>query len=270
MNHSRHRLAVLIATAALLIPLPACANPSGHASHVTDNPAYTETAHEVSLADLRAHYDALLITLRAELAALRSDADLTREALISRIEALESVINSLGIDLSGETAVSPPADTQPEPNESAPSEGQTRPPTQETADSPLPTESLPPPESAEEPFRLAYTVESTGVVITGVHGPLPAHLNIPATLDGHPVTRIADNAFSGLPIEMVTLPASLAYIGWFAFAGCTELHTVTIPASVEHIDYGAFDGCPRLTIYCPTNSYAARYAAASAIPHVEV
>ncbi|MBR5124552.1 MAG: leucine-rich repeat protein, partial [Clostridia bacterium] len=90
---------------------------------------------------------------------------------------------------------------------------------------------------------------------------------IPAVIDGYPVTHIADEAFRSTAVTSVTIPQSVIHVGWFAFANCTKLTAVICTASVESIDYGAFDGCPNLTLYCPQNSYVARYAASFALRH---
>ncbi len=269
MNRFAHRIAALLCTAVLLTSLPACADPRKNLPPADS----TDTNPEVSLADLRAHYDALVITLQGELTTLRNDATMTRETLLARIEALESALAGLGIELPNETSPADPpspTDTLSPPIDSAPPDTETAPAPSETAESAPPTEPRPLPETTDAPTGLAYIVEHDGAVITGLHGTVPAHLIIPTVLDGHPVTAISDNAFAGLPLESVTLPATLSHIGWFAFAGCADLRTVTVPASVARIDYGAFDACPRLTVYCPADSYAARFAAASAIPYVEV
>ncbi len=258
------RLSATLMSLFLLVSLSACADP-------TALPSETET----TATDLRAHYDALVIALRDELADLRTDTYVTTETLLARIEALEAALESLGVDV--------PTGTHPPETES--SRPDTAPPTPESTTEPLPTstettplpetdaESTPPDEAPPTPaIDFSYTIADGEVTITGLCGdPIraPAHLTIPDTLEDCPVTRIADNAFSGLSVETVILPATLSHIGWFAFAGCGELRVVTIPASVMRIDYGAFDACPRVTLYCPRDSYAARYAAAAAIPFVE-
>ncbi len=252
MRHNRPRLAALCLSAALLLPLSACAVPT----ESTDPP-------ETAATDLRAHFDALaratreelaamreeLAATREELAALRTDAHVTEEALLARIEALESSLAASDTDL--------PTMADPTPPDAA-------------------TEALPPPSAdpipdAETADGFRYILEDGSATVIGLASDaVPARLVLPDMLDGHPVTRIADNAFAGLPLESVTLPATLTAIGWFAFADCERLSAVTVPASVARIGYGAFDHCPRATLYCPRGSYAARYAAASAIPYTEV
>ncbi len=247
MRHNRPRLAALCLSAALLLPLSACAVPT----ESTDPP-------ETAATDLRAHFDALaramreeLAALREELAALRTDAHVTEEALLARIEALEAALAAPDADL--------------------PTMADPTPPETDAATEALPPPSADPIPDAETADGFRYILENGSATVVGLASDaVPARLILPDTLDGYPVTRIADNAFAGLPLESVTLPATLTAIGWFAFADCERLSAVTVPASVARIGYGAFDHCPRVTLYCPRGSYAARYASASAIPYTEV
>lgn len=93
-------------------------------------------------------------------------------------------------------------------------------------------------------------------------------LTIPSTYNGVPVTTILPKAFSGISLEMVTipegiveisreafssvlsnnivLPDSLRVIGYRAFAGCAFTE-ITIPHGVTKIDSHAFTNCRYLT-----------------------
>ena len=72
--------------------------------------------------------------------------------------------------------------------------------------------------------------------------------SIPATINGLPVIRIADNAFQyQSSLTSVTIPNSVTSIGGSAFKGCTGLTSVTIPNSVTSIESAAFSGCTGLT-----------------------
>lgn len=110
----------------------------------------------------------------------------------------------------------------------------------------------------EEEFT--YTVSDGKAIITGYSG-RSVSIEIPAKLDGYPVCAIGDNAFSRGRYESIKIPASVTYIGWFAFSENVRLKSVTIPASVVKAEYGIFDGCNRsLKVFCAKGSYMYSYA----------
>ncbi len=101
--------------------------------------------------------------------------------------------------------------------------------------------------SAETSGDFEYSVDSGNVKITGYIGS-GGSVDIPATIDGKPVTSIREYAFaycSGL--TSITIPNSVISIGNYAFAGCPELTSITIPSSVTSIGNYAFTGCFGLT-----------------------
>ena len=72
-------------------------------------------------------------------------------------------------------------------------------------------------------------------------------ITIPLTLDGCPVTRIGDMAFSGCRgLTGVKIPDSVTSIGDGAFGECQGLTTVTIPANVARIGNRMFSCCSSL------------------------
>lgn len=74
-----------------------------------------------------------------------------------------------------------------------------------------------------------------------------AELNIPAELDGLPVTAIGELAFSGNGSLMrVTIPDSVVSIGKSAFSNCQALERVSIGAGVLNIPSNPFFGCGAL------------------------
>jgi len=92
-----------------------------------------------------------------------------------------------------------------------------------------------------------YELNDEGAVITRY-----IHVNanaapIPDTIGGYPVVGIADGAFSGCSIASVTIPATVTFIGDYAFENCVYLTDVTLPASLTAIGGGAFSGCIGLT-----------------------
>lgn len=80
---------------------------------------------------------------------------------------------------------------------------------------------------------------------------LPFPSNISYLEIGEGVTKIpTDFLYSGSLIESVTLPESLAYIGYAAFKGSTKLKSIRIPENVTYLGAQAFEGCESLeTVY---------------------
>ena len=76
--------------------------------------------------------------------------------------------------------------------------------------------------------------------------------NIPAEIDGLPVTEIGDKAFyneshkAKKSLTKVTIPDSVVTIGDSAFAFNSALTSVKIPGSVKTIGANAFEGCVKL------------------------
>ena len=111
-----------------------------------------------------------------------------------------------------------------------------------------------------------YVKGENSVTVTAYTGN-EKNVVIPSTIEGLPVRKIADRAFSHQDaLESVTVPDGIEEIGWFAFSGCAVLQRVELPKTVERIAYGAFENCHRdLVISAPKDSYAAAYAASYGI-----
>lgn len=109
-------------------------------------------------------------------------------------------------------------------------------------------------------LEFEYVKENGGVTITGYTGSQTS-LRVPESIEGLPVLKIGKNAFADSKLKSVTLPSCCRTLDWFAFYGCYALSSVYVSASLSDIGYGAFDGCSKnLTIYCPSGSYAQKYA----------
>ena len=117
---------------------------------------------------------------------------------------------------------------------------------------------------------LTYSSDTTGVTITG-YADSGVAVTIPSSINGLPVTSIANQAFSECTrLPGVTLPDSVTNIGCrafyycssltnivigsgviiigdYAFSECTCLTNVTLPNSVTYIGDGAFNNCASLT-----------------------
>ncbi|MDB6109626.1 MAG: Ig-like surface protein [Pedosphaera sp.] len=118
--------------------------------------------------------------------------------------------------------------------------------------------------------QLLYTTINNTIQITGYTGGDGGHVNIPATINGLPVTSIGDSAFRFSNVSVVTIPGSVTSIGIQSFANCASLYVVrmtngvisigdyafwfctglpsiTVPASVTSIGFQAFGGCKSLS-----------------------
>jgi hypothetical protein len=96
-------------------------------------------------------------------------------------------------------------------------------------------------------------LNENGVVITKYKGSA-AVVNIPAVVDGTPVTEIGESAFRYSGLTSVTIPNSVTSIGYGAFSACSGLTSVTIPNSVTEIGDWVFVGCSSLTSVTIPNS----------------
>jgi len=100
-------------------------------------------------------------------------------------------------------------------------------------------------ESTYYPFSI--NTDGTSVSISNYRGP-GGSVSIPSTINGLPVTGIADSAFVGQSnITSISIPDGVTSIGSSAFSGCTGLTGVTLPDSVISMGMNVFSGCPNLT-----------------------
>ncbi len=72
-------------------------------------------------------------------------------------------------------------------------------------------------------------------------------LEIPATIEGLPVTGIGRYAFQYSSVKSLTLPDSVKTIGYWAFTDCPDLKSVKLGSGLETIEIHAFENCPSLT-----------------------
>ena len=233
----------LLLTAALCLPFAACAPAP------PDPPPSAETQAAADLTAALGACRAQLSDLQAALLSLKEESFIQKAEYEARIQDLLEEIAALEARLAlsddPETPTDRPVSVTPQPPPSTPSE-------------------------TEKPPTAAFHFEMRDghAVILAYLGDQP-HVQVPAAIEGYPVTAIEDNAFQDTSVVTVELPPSVTEIGWFAFAGCRSLTSITLPASVESISYGAFDGCQSLTVIAPADSYAAEYARSFGIPHKE-
>ena len=235
----------------LATQLPACGDSEKPPSYTqTQTPSESETqpsAEPEGDDSLRTFYESMIAELEEKLLDEKQDNYIARLEYESRLEMLEKELANLAAGKNeGDLPTSGRPDTSPE-------ESTTEPSTETQA-----------PEPEEMSFR--YTVEGGEAVICQYLGK-NRNVVIPSEIEGYPVTRIADNAFTNANVITVSIPNTVTAIGWFAFYGCYSLESVTIPSSVTRIDYAAFDNCPTLTILCVPETYAASYAVSFGLRH---
>ncbi len=95
-------------------------------------------------------------------------------------------------------------------------------------------------------YGFEYTENGGKITLTGMKGTVEDSLEIPASINGKPVTVIGDGLYSDYTNEVgeITIPSSITEIGenaFFASGGISG--TLTIPDSVTKIGSGAFSGC---------------------------
>ncbi|MBR3020042.1 MAG: leucine-rich repeat domain-containing protein [Clostridia bacterium] len=95
-------------------------------------------------------------------------------------------------------------------------------------------------------YRL-YEKSATAVGLVKDAEP-PETLTLPDEVDGLPLTAIRQNAFSGMSIRELVLPASVQTIHQGAFRNCTALESVTFAGENKKLSIGneAFRGCAAL------------------------
>ena len=94
---------------------------------------------------------------------------------------------------------------------------------------------------------LTYTVNADNTLTITSCYQNAANIDIPAEINGMPVTAINSSAFANRTnLESVTIPASVTSIGTDAFRGCTALSEIVIPDGVASVANSAFYGCSSL------------------------
>lgn len=88
----------------------------------------------------------------------------------------------------------------------------------------------------------AYTADGGEVTITDYIG-TSEHVLIPDTIDGLPVTALADKAFYEKAVTTVVVPDSVTEIGDLCFSGDNYLVSLTLPDGLAELSYGALESC---------------------------
>jgi hypothetical protein len=108
-------------------------------------------------------------------------------------------------------------------------------------------------------------------------------IQIPATYQGKPVTRIYSGNMGGMPdgafyycesLLTVKIPNSITVIGNSAFVGCYKLQSIDIPGSVTTIGDVAFSGCSELSSVSIPNSVttigAGAFSSCSSLTSIDI
>lgn len=113
--------------------------------------------------------------------------------------------------------------------------------------------------SADPRVKLKYEISDEEVTITGcsASGRVTggAGIAIPDTIDGYPVTAIADKAFYEIGyLTSINIPESVRYIGESAFYDCKALSRINIPEGVKEIKDETFYNCESISSLVIPNS----------------
>ena len=101
---------------------------------------------------------------------------------------------------------------------------------------------------AHEGSEYAYALDEAGSACILRCITHERHVQVPAALDGHPVTAVAHAAFAALDAtESLDLPAGIISIGWNAFAGCRKLRRIAFPPTLDFTDKTWLLECDRIT-----------------------
>ena len=107
--------------------------------------------------------------------------------------------------------------------------------------------------------QFQYQVSENEVTIVGYVGTIEGTLEIPAEIDGLPVTRVEDDAFiKQNQLVEVVIPASVIEIGSTAFHDCENLQVFTVAEEnpVYCVKNGLLlDKGEKVLIRCPSGRY---------------
>ncbi len=107
---------------------------------------------------------------------------------------------------------------------------------------------------------LSYEVneDGTGIIIIGCDTSAK-EIEIPAEIDGLPVTTISESSFEGCNLlTSIKIPDSVTSIKTCAFENCSLLTEVIVPDSVEEIGVSVFEGTPFLENQTSDVKYAGK------------
>ena len=90
---------------------------------------------------------------------------------------------------------------------------------------------------SDEKVEWLLQIYNNGDVSIQPIGAIPKNVIIPESIEGYTVNQIADYAFAGYTeLRTVECPATITYVGDYAFLDCDNL--VSVVYSAEHVDFG--------------------------------
>ncbi len=100
-------------------------------------------------------------------------------------------------------------------------------------------------DTAADDYIYTFSDDKTSAYINGYTG-IDKNIVIPESIEGAKVVVVYGFSSTEVPIEQVTIPDSVEYIGEQAFMNCEKLHTVKLGKGVKRICSRAFYGCSAL------------------------
>ena len=117
-----------------------------------------------------------------------------------------------------------------------------------------------PPTSDQEASAggFVFTTDSLGITISKYSGSA-ARVDVPASINGMPVVKLADGAFyNNKTITFVSIPSSVVQIGAYVFESCSNLEKVVFGTGISSFGIHTFRFCTRLNsviFYGPLPSF---------------
>lgn len=99
--------------------------------------------------------------------------------------------------------------------------------------------------ATEDHFSCVENRDGT-VTLTGYTGQ-NTYLELPAAVNGMPVSALGDGFLQDSSVESLHVPGTVRSIGSNAFSGCTKLSYIYLSEGVESLGSRAFFGCTKLT-----------------------
>lgn len=104
------------------------------------------------------------------------------------------------------------------------------------------------PETASQGLEYEINEDALSCTITGVGECTDLYISVGESIDGYPITAIANSAFYGnAELKGILLGENVVSVGDYAFFSCTGLETVILGENVSSLGQYAFAGCVRLS-----------------------